>query len=92
MWNLKKGYKRTYLQKRNRFTDFANKLRVTQGVRVGEGWVWGWHMHLEVYGMMGQQGPAVQHRELYPVFCDGLCGREWMCGHVWRSHFVVQQK
>ena len=32
----------------------------------GEGWggrdglgVWDWHMHTEVYGMTGQQGPAV---------------------------------
>ena len=54
-------------------------------------------MHTKVYGMIGQQGPAMLHRELYPVFCDGLCwglrgksGREWMCVHVWLSHFVVQ--
>ena len=35
MWNLKKGYKCTYLQTRNRVTDVENKLMVT-GVR-GEG-------------------------------------------------------
>ena len=40
--------------------------------------LWDWHMHTEVYGMTGQKGPAVQHRELYPVFCDALCGeRVW---------------
>ena len=32
MWNLKKGYKRTYLQNRNRLTDFE-KLTVTKGDR-----------------------------------------------------------
>ena len=32
-------------------------------------------MHTEVYGMIGQWVPAVQHRELYPVFCDNLCGK-----------------
>ena len=37
--------------------------------------VWDWQMHTEVYGMNGQQGPAVEHRELYPVFCDDLCGK-----------------
>ena len=31
MWNLKKGYKWTYLQNRNRVTDVENKLKVTRG-------------------------------------------------------------
>ena len=31
MWNLKKGYKGTYLQNRNRVTDVENKLMVTGG-------------------------------------------------------------
>ena len=31
MWNLKKGYKWTYLQNRNRVTDVENKLMVTRG-------------------------------------------------------------
>ena len=35
MWNLKKWYKWTYLQNRNRLTDFKNKLMVTEGER---GW------------------------------------------------------
>ena len=26
--------------------------------------------------MNGHHGPAVQHRERYPVFCDDLCGKE----------------
>ena len=37
--------------------------------------VWDWHMHTELYGMIGQQGPAVEHREPYPIFCDHLCGK-----------------
>ena len=39
-----------------------------------------------IYGVIGQQGPAVQHRELYPIFCDPLYGKkpekEWMWVHV----------
>ena len=35
--------------------------------------VWDWHMHTEVYGMTGQQGPAIWHREFYPAFFDNLC-------------------
>ena len=31
MWNLKKWYKWTYLQTRNRLTDIENKLMVTKG-------------------------------------------------------------
>ena len=31
MWNLKKGYKWTYLQNRNRVTDIENKFMVTEG-------------------------------------------------------------
>ena len=31
-----------------------------------------WHLHTVVYGMTGQQGPAVAHRELYATFCHHL--------------------
>ena len=37
--------------------------------------VWDWHVHTEIYGMIGQWGPAGQHREPYPIFCDNLCGK-----------------
>ena len=37
------------------------------GARDGLG-VWDGHTHTEVYGMIGQQGPAVEHRELYLRF------------------------
>lgn len=32
-------------------------------------------MHTEVYGMDGQQGHAVEHKEVYSTFCDKLCGK-----------------
>ena len=37
MWNLKRWYKWTYLQNRNRLTDFENKLMVTKGEGGREG-------------------------------------------------------
>ena len=50
--------------------------------------VWHWHMHTEVFGIIGQWGPAVEHKELYPIwgpavehrelyppFWDNLCGK-----------------
>ena len=37
MWNLKKWYKWTYLQSRNRLTDIENKLMVTKGESVWGG-------------------------------------------------------
>ena len=40
MWNLKKCYKWTYLQNRNRLTDIENKLVVAKGVRGGRGLDW----------------------------------------------------
>ena len=47
------------------------KTMVTKGDRWGSGrdglGVWDWHMHTKAYGMTGQWGPAVQHRELYPI-------------------------
>ena len=27
-------------------------------------------MHTIIYEMDGQQGPAVEHREFYSIFCD----------------------
>ena len=35
MWDLKKWYKWTYSQNRNRLTDIENKLMVTKGERRG---------------------------------------------------------
>ena len=54
----KKGYRRTYLQNRNKLTDFEKRM-VTKGDRYesrddGLG-VWDWQMHTKVYGIIGQQ-------------------------------------
>ena len=50
------------LQNRNRLKEFE-KLIITQGDSLRDGKdglrVWDWHMHTEVCGMLGQQGPAV---------------------------------
>ena len=53
------------------------KLMVTKGGREwGDGLgVWDWHLHTVVYGMTGQRGPAVEHRELCPISQDHLCGK-----------------
>ena len=32
--------------------------------------VWDWHMHTIINRKDGQQGPGVQHRKLYSMFCD----------------------
>ena len=51
MWNLKKWYKRTYLQDRNRVTDVENKLMVTKRERGGRDTLgdWDWHVHTTIY-------------------------------------------
>ena len=47
MWDLKKWYKWTYLQNRNRVTGVENKLMVTKGGdKLGD---WDWHIHTTVY-------------------------------------------
>ena len=60
---LKEVYKLTYLQSINRLID-NGKLMVTNGDRWGWGGrdgmrIWDWHVHTEVYGVIGQWGPAV---------------------------------
>lgn len=65
-----------YVQNRNRSTDFENNLNGYQRGQVGDGWdglgVWDWCVHTEVYEMTAPWGPALQHRELYPISCDNL--------------------
>ena len=60
MRNLKKWYKWTYLQNRNRFTDLENELMVPGGDggrrdRLG---VWDWHVHTAIFKIDNQQGPT----------------------------------
>ena len=64
------------MQNRNRLTDFE-KLLVIKGSRLRGGWtgcVWIGICTL-VYGMIGQLGPAVCHREFNSIFCDNV-GKE----------------
>ena len=76
MWNLRKGYKWTYLPNRNIRTDFEDKLMVQKGTGGGGGLGdWDWHMHIAVCGMTSQWEPAVLHRELYWIFCDSVYGK-----------------
>ena len=57
-----KWYKWTYLQNRNRLTNFKNKLMVSQrGKMVGRDklGVWNSHIHTTIYEIDNQQGPTV---------------------------------
>ena len=49
MWTLKKGYKWTYLQNRNRVTDVENKLMVTRGK--GGGGI-NWEIGIDIYTLL----------------------------------------
>ena len=51
MWNLKKWYKWTYLQNRNRVTDVENKLMDIGGEGEGRDKVgdWDWHIHTAIH-------------------------------------------
>ena len=74
-----------FLQNRNRLTDFG-KVMVTKGDRWGSGrdglGVWDWHMHIEMYGMIHQQGAVVQH-SIFAIVCVGKDSeREWLCVNV----------
>ena len=79
MWNQKKkkkrSCKRTNSQNVKRLTDFE-KLMATKGDKQGNGrdglGILDWHMHTEVYWMIGQWESDVQHRELHTVFYDNL--------------------
>ena len=61
MWNLKKWYKWTYLQNRNRLTDLENELIVTKRGRQGRDSeaVWDWVVHTAIFKTDNQQGPTV---------------------------------
>ena len=36
---------------------------------------WDWHTHTTIYKLDNQQGPTVEHRELYSIFCNNLYGK-----------------
>ena len=49
-----------------------NKLMVTKGEReLGDKLgAWDWQMQTTIYKLDKQQGPTVEHRELYSISCD----------------------
>ena len=55
----------------------------TSGCQGGEGWgrevlgVWDSQMQIIIYRMGEQQGPTVEHRELYSTSCDKPYGKEY---------------
>ena len=57
MWNLKKK-KRIQVNRTETDSQTLKNLWLPKGGKDGLG-VWDYHMHTEVYGMIGQQGPAV---------------------------------
>ena len=61
---LKKWYKWTYLQNRNRLTDIENKTIIIKEDSGGRDrrdklWVWNQHIHTTIYKIDNQQGPTV---------------------------------
>ena len=72
MWNLKKDTNE-FIYKAEIVTDIESKFMVTkeEGGRNKLG-VRDQHVHSTKYKIDNQQGPTVQHRELYPVSCNNL--------------------
>ena len=61
-----------YLQNRNRLTDIENKVMVTKG-KGGINWEFGIRRYTLLYIKIDeQQGPTVEHRELYSLSCNSL--------------------
>ena len=98
IWNLRKGYKWTSLHNRNtqilKINLWLTKAIVGGGARMD----WGLglaYAHWSVW-IIDQHGPAIQHGELYSVFCDNLCvkiiwKRMDVCSCI-TGHFAIQQK
>ena len=91
---FKKGYKWNYLQTERDSQNLKTNLWLQKGTggerRDGLG-IRDWHLHTEVYWTIAQWGSAVWHRELYPLFCDGLCGkRTWKKnGHMNMCNWIT---
>ena len=75
----KKKKRNELIYKTAAHSDFKNKLIVTKEDRLrrDELGVWSWRMNTIVYRMDGKQGPAVQHKELCPIFCDDRYGKKY---------------
>ena len=62
MWNLKKKRLQINIFEEQKQTQTLKNLWLPKGTggrgKDGLG-AWDWHMHTEVYGTMGQQGPVI---------------------------------
>ena len=74
MWNLKYDTNETFLKNRNKPTGIENKLMVMRGERVREDKSGAWNQQIQtiIYKIDKQQGPTVQHRELYSIHYNSL--------------------
>ena len=88
------------LSMKQRLTDIENKLRVTKGDsgrdKLG---VWYQQIQTTIYKIDKQQGPTVQHRELYSIPCNKPYGKEdedyiyiYIYIYIYENHFAVHQK
>ena len=61
----------------------------TCGCQGGGGWereglgAWDQQMKVSIHRMDKQQGPTVQHRELYSIFCDKPDGKEYVKEYIY---------
>ena len=79
MWNLKRNDTHELIYKTERDSQ-TQKMNLwlpggRPGGRESQG-VWDGYVHSAIYKMDNQQGPTVQHRELYLMLCGSLAGRE----------------
>ena len=76
MWNLKKGYKWTYLHNRNRLTDVEDKFMAIKGGRLGGRWTGGLGLadaHCGIWNDWPMNFCITQGT--LPIFCDNQCGK-----------------
>ena len=93
MWDVKKWYKWTYLQKRNRLIDFEQLMvpkrdrwvggRNGLGFRIGQRYMeW-----LANGDLLYSTENSTQYYVM--VYVGKESERKWMCAHGWLNHFVV---
>ena len=70
----KMWYRWTYLQNRNRLTNFRFRGEISIQGRDSLG-VWNGHVHTAILTMDNQQGPIVWHWELGSMLCGSMDGR-----------------
>ena len=71
-WNLKFDTNEHIYETETDSQTQRTDLWLPRGREGGEGWMGGWDQQMQtiMYRMDKQQGPTVQHRELYSISCD----------------------